>query len=81
MNSPEKRFYLFDSFRLDPLKRLLLRDGVACVEDLSTYGSFINEERVHGQAALRRGDRLRLGAPGIVLEAIALVDEHAAPPV
>ena len=61
--------------------RLLLRDGVACVEDLSTYGSFINEERVHGQAALRRGDRLRLGAPGIVLEAIALVDEHAAPPV
>ena len=54
--------------------RLWLRDGVACVEDLSTYGSFINGERVHGQAILRRGDQLRLGAPGIVLEAIELVD-------
>jgi hypothetical protein len=54
--------------------RLWLRDGVACVEDLSTYGSFINGERVHGQAVLRRGDQLRLGAPGIVLEAIELVE-------
>jgi predicted component of type VI protein secretion system len=61
--------------------RVLLRDGVACVEDLSTYGSFVNEQRVHGQAALQRGDRLRLGAPGITLELIELVDEHAAPPV
>ena len=59
--------------------RVLLRDGLACVEDLSTYGTFINEQRVHGQAPLQRGDRLRLGAPGIVLEAIELVDEHATP--
>ena len=61
--------------------RVSLRDGVACVEDLSTYGSFVNEQRVHGQAALQRGDRLRLGAPGIILEVIELVDEHAAPAV
>ncbi len=61
--------------------RLLLRDGIACIEDLSSYGSFVNEQRVHGQAVLRRGDRLRLGAPGIVLEMIELVDEHAAPPL
>jgi hypothetical protein len=54
--------------------RLWLRDGVAWVEDLSTYGSFINGERVHGQATLRRGDQLRLGTPGIVLEAIELVE-------
>jgi hypothetical protein len=59
--------------------RLLLRDGVARVEDLSSYGSFVNEQRVHGQAELQRGDRLRLGAPGVVLEIIQLVDEHAAP--
>jgi hypothetical protein len=61
--------------------RLLLRDGVACIEDLSSYGSFVNDQRVHGQAELQRGDRLRLGAPGIVLEVIELVDEHAAPPL
>jgi hypothetical protein len=61
--------------------RLLLRDGTACIEDLSSYGSFINDQRVHGQAPLHRGDRLRLGAPGIVLELIEMVDEHAAPPL
>jgi pSer/pThr/pTyr-binding forkhead associated (FHA) protein len=61
--------------------RLLLRDGIACIEDLSSYGSFVNEQRVHGQAELRCGDRVRLGAPGIVLEIIQLVDEHAAPPL
>jgi hypothetical protein len=61
--------------------RLSLRDGAAVVEDLSTYGSFVNEERIHGQALLKRGDRLRLGAPGIVLEAIELVDEHPTPPL
>ena len=54
--------------------RLWLREGVACVEDLSTYGSFINGERVHGQAILRLGDQLRLGTPGIVLEAIEMVE-------
>ena len=59
--------------------RVWLRNGVAAVEDLSTYGSFVNEERIHGQATLRRGDRLRLGTPGIVLDAIELVDEHTAP--
>ena len=61
--------------------RLLLRDGIAYIEDFSSYGSFVNEQRVHGQAELQRGDRLRLGAPGIVLEIIQLVDEHAAPPL
>ncbi len=61
--------------------RLLQRDGIAYIEDLSSYGSFVNEQRVHGQAELQRGDRLRLGTPGIVLEIIQLVDEHAAPPL
>jgi hypothetical protein len=55
--------------------RLWLEQGVAWAEDQSTYGSFINEERVHGKARLRRGDRLRLGTPGVVLEAIEVVPE------
>jgi len=61
--------------------RLLLREGTACIEDLSSYGSFVNEQRVHGWAELRRGDRVRLGAPGVVLEMVQMVDEHAAPPL
>lgn len=54
--------------------RVLLADGKARVEDLSTYGSFVNDERVHGSAQLRRGDRLRLGNPGVTLELIELCD-------
>jgi predicted component of type VI protein secretion system len=61
--------------------RLLLRDGMACIEDLSSYGSFVNEQRVHGRAVLQRGDRVRLGAPGIVLEMIQMADENAATPL
>jgi hypothetical protein len=54
--------------------RVRRRDGVVVVEDLSTYGTFINDERVHGSAPLRRGDRLRLGTPGLVLDAIEVID-------
>ena len=54
--------------------RVHRRDGVVMVEDISTYGTFINDERVHGSAPLRRGDRLRLGTPGLVLDAIEVID-------
>jgi FHA domain len=53
--------------------RVQVQDGVVLVEDLSTFGSFINEERVHGSATLQRGDRLRLGTPGLILDAIEVV--------
>lgn len=58
---------------------LVRRNGAVVVEDHSTYGSFVNEERVVGHAALTVGDRLRLGAPGLTLELIQLVDDHGAP--
>jgi hypothetical protein len=51
---------------------LLRRDGVAMVRDHSRYGTFINGERVDGEAVLGTGDRLRLGTPGIVLELVAV---------
>jgi hypothetical protein len=54
--------------------RVSNRAGVASVADLSTYGTFINDERVHGTATLRRGDRLRLGTPGVTLDLVGLVD-------
>jgi len=55
------------------------RNDTVLVEDHSTYGSFVNEERVAGSTALTVGDRLRLGTPGITLELIQLVDDHGAP--
>jgi pSer/pThr/pTyr-binding forkhead associated (FHA) protein len=49
-------------------------DGV-WLEDLSTYGSFVNGERVGGRVSLRAGDRLRLGSPGVECELVRVVDD------
>ncbi len=45
--------------------------GQAVVEDLSTWGTFVNGERVAGRAVLAAGDRVRVGSPGIELVLIA----------
>jgi len=58
---------------------LVSRNGSVIVEDHSTYGSFVNEERVVGKTTLTVGDRLRLGSPGVTLDLIQLVDDHGAP--
>jgi hypothetical protein len=48
--------------------------GEVVVEDHSSGGTFVNGERVRGQAALRVGDRLRLGSPGQELLLVAVED-------
>jgi pSer/pThr/pTyr-binding forkhead associated (FHA) protein len=53
---------------------LWMNDGQAIVEDRSTYGTFVNDERVGGRVALRVGDVLRLGAPGVTLDLIRVVE-------
>lgn len=58
---------------------LVRRNGAVMVEDHSTYGSFVNDEKVSGRTALTVGDRLRLGSPGITLELIQLVNDDGAP--
>lgn len=55
------------------------RNGSVVIEDRSTYGSYVNEERVVGRTALTVGDRLRLGSPGVTLELIQLVKDDGAP--
>ncbi len=60
---------------------LVRQGGVTTIEDHSTYGSFVNEERVKGKTVLRVGDRLRLGAPGVQLDLIQLVNDHGTPAV
>jgi pSer/pThr/pTyr-binding forkhead associated (FHA) protein len=55
------------------------RNGSVVIEDCSTYGSYVNEERVVGRTALTVGDRLRLGSPGITLDLIQLVKDDGAP--
>lgn len=58
---------------------LSLVNGSVLLEDHSTYGSFVNEERVRGSVILKVGDRLRLGAPGVALDLIQLVDDDGTP--
>jgi hypothetical protein len=53
---------------------LRVLDGQAVVEDQSTYGTYVNDERVGGRVALRVGDVLRLGAPGVTLDLIRVLD-------
>jgi hypothetical protein len=55
------------------------RNGSVIVEDHSTYGSFVNEERVVGNTVLTVGDRLRLGSPGVTLELIQMVNDNGTP--
>jgi pSer/pThr/pTyr-binding forkhead associated (FHA) protein len=45
-------------------------EGRLVLEDHSRYGTFVNETRVEGTVPLAAGDRIRVGAPGLALEAI-----------
>jgi hypothetical protein len=51
---------------------LLSERGRAIVRDHSRYGTFLNGERVQGEAELGAGDRLRIGTPGTVLELVTV---------
>ncbi|HEU5468439.1 MAG TPA: FHA domain-containing protein [Steroidobacteraceae bacterium] len=46
--------------------------GRTRVRDHSRYGTFVNGERVRGDAELGAGDRLRVGSPGVVFELVAV---------
>ena len=54
------------------------RAGQSVVTDHSTYGTFVNDERVGGHVVLKVGDVLRLGAPGVSLELIRVLPDHGA---
>jgi hypothetical protein len=55
-----------------------LADGAAWLEDHSTYGTYLNGERVSGRVQLRAGDRLRVGSPGIECELVRAVEDDGA---
>jgi pSer/pThr/pTyr-binding forkhead associated (FHA) protein len=46
--------------------------GRTIVRDHSRYGTFVNGTRVHGEAEIGAGDRLRVGSPGFVLELVTV---------
>lgn len=54
--------------------RLFEDGGVVVLEDLSTWGTFVNGERVPGRTVVEAGDRIRLGSPGMELLLVAAVE-------
>jgi len=52
--------------------------GRVLVEDHSSHGSFLNGQRIECRAELSVGDRLRVGAPGIEVESIAVTEDDGA---
>jgi hypothetical protein len=52
--------------------RLFEVGGEVVLEDLSTYGTFVNGEPVTGRAVVIPGDRIRVGSPGQELLVIAV---------
>jgi hypothetical protein len=49
-------------------------EGLVYLHDHSSYGTFLNGDRIEGRAQLVAGDRVRLGTPGVTLEAVVVVD-------
>jgi hypothetical protein len=49
---------------------VVLRDGELKLRDLSSYGTFVNERKVAGETALKRGDVVRIGSPGAELTVV-----------
>lgn len=51
---------------------LVARDGELRLEDKSRYGTFVNERRIDGFAALERADVIRIGSPGAEFHVVAM---------
>jgi hypothetical protein len=51
---------------------VVLRDGELKLRDLSSYGTFVNERKIAGEATLNRGDVIRIGSPGAEVHVVSL---------
>ena len=51
---------------------VVMRDGELTLHDLSRYGTFVNEQKISGEATLQLADVIRLGSPGVDLQAVGL---------
>jgi pSer/pThr/pTyr-binding forkhead associated (FHA) protein len=51
---------------------IVLRDGELKLNDLSRYGTFVNEKRISGEHTLQRADVIRIGTPGAELQVVSM---------
>jgi hypothetical protein len=55
-----------------------IKENGVWLEDQSTYGTFVNGEKVSGRVHLNLGDKIRIGTPGEELRLITLVASDGA---
>src|SRR5882672_5389080 len=67
MNSPPKRFYEFGSFRIDTVKRLLLRDGESVVLKAKCFETLLVLVEARGQV-LEKDELMRRIWPDTIVE-------------
>lgn len=58
--------------------RLHISDGEMRLEDLSSYGTYVNERRVSGEEPLKPADVIRIGSPGAQLQVVSVESGHGA---
>ncbi len=51
---------------------IVLRDGELKLNDLSRYGTYVNEKKISGETTLQRADVIRIGSPGAELQVVVL---------
>jgi hypothetical protein len=51
---------------------IVLRDGELKLNDLSRYGTFVNEKKIAGETTLLPADVIRIGSPGAELQVVSL---------
>jgi hypothetical protein len=57
---------------------IYIKENGVWLEDQSTYGTFVNGEKVRGRVLLNLGDKIRIGTPGEELQLITLVASDGA---
>jgi hypothetical protein len=55
---------------------IVLRDGDLKLNDLSRYGTFVNEKKISGETTLQRADVIRIGSPGAELQVVTLESDQ-----
>ena len=51
-----------------------MKNDRCILNDLSRYGTYLNDQRIEGPSILNTGDKIRIGSPGVEMTLITLGD-------
>ena len=72
----QKENFLLISSNITGISRnhctVIMKNDRCILNDLSRYGTYLNDQRVEGSSILNTGDKIRIGSPGIEMMLITL---------